>query len=137
MAAIPLEQLASPTLPLRKSKIGYFQMSSGLDVINNSIRDIVGTQKGERVMRPNYGCDIHLLPFEPADAATQALFRRHILDAIQDNEPRVAVRSGDITVAFNEDDDGNMVLSGTVTWRFKHSQTGESFGTDFSVVLGG
>lgn len=112
-------------------------MDTALDVIGASIKDIIGTQIGERVMRPNYGCAIHDLPFEPGDNATKSLFRRHIIDAITLNEPRVVVGQNDVDCSFSTDSQENTSLIGSVRWKLRHSATGQTFTTDFTQPLGG
>jgi phage baseplate assembly protein W len=131
MPAVPLSYLSAPALPLRKSSRGYFQMNAGKIVIDASVRDIIATEPGERVMRPRYGCLIHRMIFEQADTATLSLFRRHIMDAIDEFEPRVRVTKVDAD--FGDDENS---LVGDVYWEFRHSQTGTLEKTDFVQVLG-
>ena len=135
MPAIPLSQLSAPAAPLQKGT-RYFKMATGQAVIDASIRDIINTEPGERVMRPTYGCLIHRLPFEAGDAALLSLFRRHIYDAIVEFEPRAIVQPTDITAEYVDDGSGGVTLEGTVSWRLRYAATSEKFGTDYSVVLG-
>ena len=55
--------------PLHKYKesAGYFSKSSGVDLIKGAIRQLVRTEKGERVMLPDYGCSLRRFLFEPLD----------------------------------------------------------------------
>lgn len=59
--------------------------------IEESIRIILGTAKGERRMRPNFGCDIHKLMFAPNNATTWGLASRYVEEALGWWEPRIEV----------------------------------------------
>lgn len=60
--------------------------------INQAIRIILATAKGERRMRPTFGCDIHTLVFAPANATTFGLMRQYVREALAMWEPRITVR---------------------------------------------
>ena len=57
--------------------------------IDESIIIILSTMKGERVMRPDFGCDIHKLVFENNDSSTHSLAETVVEEAIEQWEPRV------------------------------------------------
>lgn len=59
--------------------------------IRQSILIILKTAKGERVMRPDFGCGIHDLVFAVVDTATLAQVRRDVEAALRDHEARIAV----------------------------------------------
>jgi len=59
--------------------------------IEQAIRMIVMTPKGQRVMRPEFGCHIHELMFAPNDGATAALASRYVEEALGMWEPRIDV----------------------------------------------
>ncbi len=61
------------------------------DDIAQAIRIILSTSKGERRMRPTFGCDIHTLVFDPANDATFSLMRYYVEDALAMWEPRIEV----------------------------------------------
>lgn len=52
---------------------------------------ILMTRPGERPMRPEFGCRIHELVFDPNDAATSGLARRYVQEALMRWEPRIQV----------------------------------------------
>ncbi|MCP4119847.1 MAG: GPW/gp25 family protein [Desulfobacteraceae bacterium] len=69
--------------------------------IKQGIWIVLSTARGERVMRPDFGCDIHELVFAPNDAATRGLAQHHVSEALRVWEPRievldVKVRSGGV-----------------------------------------
>jgi phage baseplate assembly protein W len=59
--------------------------------IEESIRIILLTNKGERMMRPDFGSDLFRLEFEPNDPATGGLARRYVQEALARWEPRIEV----------------------------------------------
>lgn len=59
--------------------------------IEEAIKMILLTPKGQRVMRPNFGCQIHELIFEPNDATTTGLATYYVEDALAMWEPRIEV----------------------------------------------
>ncbi len=63
--------------------------------IEESIRIILGTAKGERRMRPNFGCGIHDLVFSPNSASTWSLAVHRVEEALGWWEPRVEVTEVD------------------------------------------
>jgi phage baseplate assembly protein W len=59
--------------------------------IRQSILIILKTAKGERAMRPDFGCGIHNLVFASIDTATLAQVKRDVSDALRDYEARIVV----------------------------------------------
>lgn len=64
-------------------------MSADEELIRESIIIILGTAPGERVMRPNFGCEIHDLLFAPNNVTTAGLAAHYVVDALQKWEPRI------------------------------------------------
>lgn len=61
--------------------------------IEEAIWLILGTAKGERVMRPDFGCGIHELVFSMNNAATAGRVTEEVQDALVLWEPRIDVLS--------------------------------------------
>lgn len=59
--------------------------------IEQAIRIILLTPKGQRVMRPEFGCQIHDLVFAPNDATTAGLAEYYVREALAMWEPRIDV----------------------------------------------
>lgn len=59
--------------------------------IEEAIRIILLTPKGQRVMRPEFGCQIHDLLFSGNDATTIGLAAYYVEDALGMWEPRIQV----------------------------------------------
>jgi len=68
---------------------GRIKQAQYEDDIAEAIRIIIWTARGERVMRPDFGCGIERYLFEGADDTTLRLIETEILDAIRMWEPRV------------------------------------------------
>jgi phage baseplate assembly protein W len=99
--------------------------------VRQSIMLIVGTAKGERVMRPTFGCGIHDLVFATADTTTAALIALAVQDALIDWEPRVEVLGVDVTA---DPDDGNKLLVGL---NYRVRATNNVFNLVYPFYLGG
>ena len=76
--------------PLRVGGAGLAE-SAGVAKVEQSIRIILGTQYGERVMRPRFGCNLSSLVFAPNDATTANLARYYVKEALARWEPRIDV----------------------------------------------
>jgi len=57
--------------------------------IQQSIRIILGTAPGERVMRPDFGAGLKTLLFEPMNTTTAALAQYNVQKALIQWEPRI------------------------------------------------
>ena len=57
--------------------------------IEESLRILIATRPGERIMQPAYGCGIHALVFEGVNETTMAEIQEAIDQAILFFEPRI------------------------------------------------
>lgn len=78
--------------PVRLDGEGVFERAAYEESVRQSIWTILGTAKGERVMRPELGCGIYDLVFEINDAATAGKVVQAVREALLAFEPRVDVR---------------------------------------------
>jgi phage baseplate assembly protein W len=76
--------------PLRISGTGLAE-SAAVARVEESIRIILGTQYGERLMRPGFGANLKSLVFAPNDATTASLARYYVTDALARWEQRIDV----------------------------------------------
>ncbi len=83
--------------PIKMNGRGEFSLVSGNVDIEQSIRIILGTRPGERVMRPTFGCRAYELIFDPISATTISLLQEYVYDALRMWEPRIDVLSVDVT----------------------------------------
>ncbi|RKY58163.1 MAG: baseplate protein [Candidatus Neomarinimicrobiota bacterium] len=106
--------------PLRVNARGEIALVSGEEDIEQSIRIILGTRPGERVMRPEFGCRAHDLLFEPRNAATETLMRRYVTDALRRWEPRIEVRW--VNVVSGDEPDGALLVEVHYTIKATHDE---------------
>ena len=91
--------------PLRLAPAGLAE-SAGVSKVEESIRIVLGTQYGERVMRPTFGCNLMALAFAPNNTATAHLARYYVEDGLRRCEPRIDV----IEVLVENDSAGGRLL---------------------------
>ena len=65
----------------------------GARAIEGSLRMVLTTAPGERLMRPQFGCRIWDLLFEPINANTIGLMGEAVRDAVSQWEPRVKLET--------------------------------------------
>ncbi|MCP3993677.1 MAG: GPW/gp25 family protein [bacterium] len=80
------------SFPLRIDGGGGFSLDGGFVEIDGSVRMILGTALGERVMRPDFGCGIWDLLFHPVNANTLGLMAQYVREALGRWEPRVELQ---------------------------------------------
>jgi Bacteriophage baseplate protein W len=83
--------------PPRLSDRNQFGLIEDDAAIRQSIFIIIHTVPGERVMRPEFGCEIHSLIFWPANYQTAALAERYVREALERWEPRIILRELEVT----------------------------------------
>jgi phage baseplate assembly protein W len=59
--------------------------------VKEAIRIVLGTAKGERVMRPDFGCGIHELVFDAMSTTLLHRVEREVADALKQFEARIDV----------------------------------------------
>lgn len=96
------------SFPLRVDARGQIALVSGNEDIEQSIRIILSTKPGERVMRPTFGCRAQELLFEPRSAATVSLLQEYVYQALRIWEPRIEVRQVRV---INDDDQPGTLLA--------------------------
>jgi uncharacterized protein len=101
--------------PLRVDQSGSIALTAGTDDLITSIRMILATAPGERVMRPRFGCSIWDMLFEPINANTMGLMAVAVREALGQWEPRIAVE--DVIVHPDEADNGRVRIDVTYVVR--------------------
>lgn len=75
---------------------GSAVMSQAVTDIEESIRIILGTIPGERMMQPTFGCNLHRLVFEKVDSEMITEINDLVEHALLDFEPRVNFAGVDV-----------------------------------------
>jgi phage baseplate assembly protein W len=83
----------------------HFALAAYEDSVKQSIYIILSTAKGERVMRPDFGCGIHELVFAPNDTATRGMAEHYVREALLLWEPRIDVLRVRATAAGEHDEE--------------------------------
>ena len=99
------------SFPVRlQGRAGAIRLSEYDEDVRESIRIILSTSKGERVMQPEFGCGIHDLVFSVINTTTMADIEDSVRRALAIFEPRIDVVL--VTVASaNQGVDGKLEVS--------------------------
>jgi phage baseplate assembly protein W len=81
---------------------GRIEMSEYEQDIREAIRIILLTNPGERMMRPGFGAGLVDFLYEPLSSATLARIQTRVNQALIDWEPRIDVKSVDVSVDSSE-----------------------------------
>lgn len=76
---------------LSLSAKGSVEMVDEMESVKQSILILLSTIPGERVMRPDYGCDLHRLTFSPNDHTTAGLAIHYVKKALNRWEKRIDI----------------------------------------------
>jgi phage baseplate assembly protein W len=77
---------------IRLDSNGAIQLAQYEESVHQSIQIILGTAKGERAMRPEFGCGIYDLVFDINSASTAGRVAQSVRAALLEFEPRIDVR---------------------------------------------
>jgi phage baseplate assembly protein W len=91
------------SFPVQTNDQGQISQARQDEAIRQSIRLIIETAKGERLMRPTFGCGIHDLVFAPNDPLTAARASFEVREALIDWEPRIEVLNVQAQLATAEE----------------------------------
>lgn len=82
---------------------GQVELVSDLDDIRESLDILLSTSLGERVMQPDYGCNLDDYMFESLSNSLIGLIKHHVENAILFYEPRIIAEKVDVTAADSAD----------------------------------
>jgi phage baseplate assembly protein W len=106
----PVERLAGPD-PFA----GCLAMAVDEESVRQSIWIILSTSKGERLMRPDFGCGLQDYVFAVNDANTQAMAAFEVGEALRRWEPRIDA----VEVKASAAGDSGEVLLLAITYRVR------------------
>lgn len=96
--------------------------------IEESIKQILSTRKGERIMEPQFGSLIDTQIFETNDESSHALIKFQIEEALKEQEPRIEVEDIKLT------SEGEFIY---VTLEYKVIQYNTNYTYTFKLSEGG
>jgi hypothetical protein len=95
--AVPVKNLIAPILP---KDTGYpnaqqwnFDVGYDTAVLQSSVKMLLNTNLGERIMMPDYGTRLKTILFEPMGEGMEDLIQQEIAGALNRWEPRVNLQS--------------------------------------------
>lgn len=112
------------SFPIRVDANGALARSADEENVRESIRLILLTEPGERLMREEFGCGLRRFLFEPNTPTTRQLIRDRIIQALGRWEPRVALQD----VAVEPDPANARLVAITISFRMVATQTAGRFG---------
>ena len=71
---------------------GSVAMTSDQEDIEKCLEILLSTRLGERIMRPDFGCDLTDMIFEPLSASVKAYIKDLVEKAILLHEPRIILK---------------------------------------------
>jgi len=98
---------------------GSVDLTKDDEKIRQSIRIILETARGERVMRPDFGCGIHDYVFATLNAATINTIREAVREALILWEPRIEVLRVALAVDRGGSDFSQGVLAIAIDYRVR------------------
>lgn len=116
------------TYPMQPDVSGGIHESTGVQKVEESIRIILGTGYGERLMRQSFGCNLKSLVFAPNNEATANLARYYVEDGLSRWEPRI-----DVLDVHVKNDNQNGLLNIEINYRLHATQEVRSTTVPFSL----
>lgn len=89
--------------------------------IRQSIRIILGTNRGERVMRPDFGAGLSEFVFEPVNPTTVGLIQTRVQESLVAWEPRIDVL--DVTVTSDSGEHNKLFVDVSYRVRATNAQS--------------
>ena len=108
---------------------GMAMTQDGAD-IEQAVGIILGTSRGERPMRPDFGCRIHELIFSPINSTTMGLVAHYVEEALGWWEPRIEVR--EVSTAPDPDDPARLLIN--IHYQIKATHDARSLVYPFYVI---
>jgi len=92
------------TLPISKGKTGYFAQSFNvIDQVKSNLINLLLTKKGERIMQPDFGCNLHSLLFTQMNTDYTSQVKKAIESAVTSWLPYLNIND----IIVNKDDARN------------------------------
>ncbi|RRB07761.1 GPW/gp25 family protein [Larkinella rosea] len=82
---------------------GQAKMLSNEEDIQSSLKILLATRVGERIMQPSFGCNLDIMLFEPISTTLKARVKDLVFTAIYNYEPRIRPLSVSL---IGKDEDG-------------------------------
>jgi phage baseplate assembly protein W len=121
--------------PVALDPQGEVHMAAYEEDVRQAIRIILGTNHGERVMRPDFGAGLRALLFEPMSVTTLSLAQHYVERALIEWEPRIDLL--DVRVGFDKGDPSRGRLLIEIDYRVRATNTFYNLVYPFYLLEGG
>ena len=116
--------------PMRVDQTGSIAMVTGPADVDRSILMVIATARGERLMRPQFGCAIWDQLFEPINHNTLGAMEQAVIDALGQWEPRIDVE--EVVASADPDRDGRVNIA--ITYRIRATNDRRNLVYPFYVI---
>lgn len=116
--------------PMRVDSTGSIAMVTGPEDIDRSIVVVLSTAKGERLMRPQFGCAIWDQLFDPINANTLGQMAQSVRESLSQWEPRIEVEL--VIADADPSTDGKVKIE--ITYRVKATNDRRNLVYPFYVI---
>ena len=96
------------------------KMTSGREDIEQSLKILLSTELGERVIETEYGCDLSGMVFESIDLSLETLLKDKIGTSILYYEPRITLE--EVTIDSSNSYEGEILIGIDYTIRITNSR---------------
>jgi phage baseplate assembly protein W len=97
------------TFPIKPDPAGRLGHIEGEANVEQSLRILLQTNLGERVMRPDFGCEAPRLVFAPGSQQFLSLLETTVREAVRDWEPRIELK--DVRAEADAADEARVTVS--------------------------
>ncbi len=108
---------------------GEVLMVEGKQDIDQSLDILLRTSIGERVMQPEYGCNMEDFLFDPNNSALLGFLKDTVYNAILYHEPRIRVERLDVTAEGTDAVEGFLRIS--IDYSIRQTNSRYNFVWDF------
>lgn len=113
--------------PSFDAEIGVVKLVEAQEDIQQSIGILLSTALGERVMRPDFGCNLKVFQFEPMNSGFLAYMRDLVYKALVLHEPRIRVEN--IQIVADEQWEGKLLI--IIDYFIRRTNSRNNFVYDF------
>ncbi len=116
--------------PMGVDHTGSIRLTTTAEDVERSMRIVLMTAPGERLMRPRFGCEIWDLLFEPVSQNLFGMIASAVFDALGQWEPRVEV--DEVTPVADAED--NALINIHVAYRMRDTNSPRNLVFPFYVI---
>lgn len=117
--------------PIQRSSDGYFDKTfTSIEELKANIINVLSTRRGERIMKPDFGSDLHQIIFEQATSRIEQRVESEINRVIDEWVPQIDVSETNVS---RVDEDNALLVDITFTTPFLPEGEDETIEMFFSL----